>query len=306
MKLIVDKPQRYAKMRAHTGVHLLYGALEKILNRNDIKQAGSYVDEDYWRLDFNADKPLTLEQLYQIENLVNKWIYEAIPVEIFETTLDDAIKQWAKAFFDEKYWEKVRVIKIPWADIQLCGWTHSPNTSFLWAFKIISQEAVASGIKRLVIITGPKVAKFAQDKEKLLYEIAEKLEVSPAQILQKINKFEKELQQYKSEIESLKSSMLLSKLKNLSKLNWEFDYIVSADEFDWIDFKSVVQAVRNNLTGKIIVFNKNWNFAIISDGTFSAKTFAKENNLRWGWPDNFVQWRDEKILKIIEKIKNSL
>ncbi len=299
MKLVVNKPQRYAKMRAHTGVHLLYGALEKVTGRKDIKQAGSYVDEDYGRLDFNADKPLTQEQLEQIENLVNDWIYQAIDVEIFETTLDDAISKGAKAFFDEKYWEKVRVINIPGADIELCGWTHSPNTSFVGAFKIISQEAVASGIKRLVILTGPKVAKYAQEKEKYIYQIAEKLDCAPAQIVQKAEKLEKELQQSKDELKNLKSSMLKSNLEKLQPQKGQFAYIINADNFEGVDFKTVVQTARNLLNGSMIIYNKNGNFAIISDGSFSAKEFAKEKWLKWGGPDAIVQWRDEKILEIV-------
>ena len=299
MKLKVNKAQRYAKMRAHTGVHLLYWALEKVLNRNDIKQAGSYVDEDYGRLDFNVDKPLTADQIQAVENLVNEWIYQAIPVEILETSLDEAIKQGAKAFFDEKYWETVRVIKIPWADIQLCGWTHSPNTNFIGAFKIIWQEAVASGIKRISIYTWPKVAKFAQEKENYIYQVAEKLDSAPAQILQKVEKLEKELNKYKQEIENLKTAMISSKLRSLEKQSWDFDYVIALENFNWIDFKTLVQKVRENLEGKILVYSKAWNFAIISDGSFSAKEFAKEKWLRWGWNDTMVQWRDEKILTII-------
>ena len=299
MKLVVNKSQRYAKMRSHTWVHLLYWALEKVLNRDDIKQAGSYVDEDYGRLDFNADKPLSLKQLQEIEDLVNKWIYEAIPVEILETSLDEAVKQWAKAFFDEKYWEKVRIIKIPWADIQLCGGTHSPNTNFVWAFKIISQEAVASWIKRIVIVTWPKVTKFAQEKENYIYQIAEKLESAPAQILQKVEKLGKELEKSKQEIENFRTSVISSKLKSLEKQNWDFDYIIKLEDFEWIDFKTLVSKVRENLNWKILVYSQAWNFAIVSDGGFSAKEFAKNNWLKWGWNDIIVQWRDEKILTLI-------
>jgi len=299
MKLKVNKPQRYAKMRAHTGVHLLYGALEKVTGRKDIKQAGSFVDEDYGRLDFNADKPLTLEQIREIENLVNSWIYQAIDVEISETTLDDAISKGAKAFFDEKYWEKVRLINIPGADIELCGGTHSSNTAFVGAFKIISQDAVASWIKRLVIVTGFKVAKFAQEKEDYLYQIAKKLGSAPAQILQKVEKNEKELQTYSDELKVLKQSLLEWKLKNLKPLEGRFSYVINADEFEGIDFKSLVQAVRQYLQGSMIIFNKNWNFTIISDGSFSAKEFAKEKWLKGGWSDTIVQWRDIKILNII-------
>ena len=299
MKLVVNKPQRYAKMRAHTGVHLLYGALEKVLNRNDIKQAGSYVDEDYWRLDFNADKPLTNEQIKQVEDLVNNWIYQAIPVEIFETTLDEAIKKWAKAFFDEKYWEKVRVINIPWADIQLCGWTHSPNTSFLWAFKIIWQEAVASWIKRIIILTGPKVAKFAQEKENELLQISKTLECSPAQINQKITKIKKESENLKSELESIKQKIIENKLSNITPSEWQFKYKIKLEDFEWVNFKELVNMAKNKLSWSMIVYSEQWNFAIVSDGSFSAKEFAKESNLRWGGNDNIVQWRDPKILELI-------
>ncbi len=299
MKLVVNKPQRYAKMRAHTGVHLLYGALEKVLKRNDIKQAGSFVDEDYWRLDFNADKPLTKEQIQEIENLVNNWIYQAIPVEIFETSLDEAIKKWAKAFFDEKYWEKVRVINIPWADIQLCGGTHSPNTSFLWAFKIIWQEAVASWIKRIIIVTWPKVAKFAQEKEQELIQIAQTLECSPAQISQKINKIQKEAEKLKSELETIKQKIIENKLSSIKPTEWQFKYKIKLEDFDWINFKELVNMAKNKLSWSMLIYSEQWNFAIISDWSFSAKEFAKEKNLKWGGNDHIVQWRDQKILEIL-------
>jgi len=299
MKLVVNKPQRYAKMRAHTGVHLLYWALEKVLKRNDIKQAGSFVDEDYWRLDFNADKPLTKEQIQEIENLVNNWIYQAIPVEIFETSLDEAIKKWAKAFFDEKYWEKVRVINIPWADIQLCGGTHSPNTSFLWAFKIIWQEAVASWIKRIIIVTWPKVAKFAQEKEQELIQIAQTLECSPAQISQKINKIQKEAEKLKSELETIKQKIIENKLALIKPTEWQFKYKIKLEDFDWINFKELVNMAKNKLSWSMLIYSEQWNFAIISDWSFSAKEFAKEKNLKWGGNDHIVQWRDQKILEIL-------
>ena len=298
MKLVVDKASRYTKMRAHTWIHMLYWALEKVLNRKDIKQAGSFVDEDYGRLDFNADKPISYKQLKQIEELVNGWIKQAIDVEIFETSLQDAIKKWAKAFFDEKYWEKVRVIKIPWVDIQLCGGTHSPNTSFVWAFKIISQQAVASWIKRISIVTWPKVASDSIKKQEYIQDIAQKFDCTPSQILEKVEKTQKELNSCKSELENLKDAMIVWKLKTIEKTWWKFDYIINLEIFEGIDFKNLVQKVKSNLKWNILIYSKQWNFAIITE-TFSAKEFAKENNLKWWWNDNMVQWRDKKILEIL-------
>ena len=298
MKLLVNKASRYAKMRAHTGVHLFYGALEKVLDRKNIKQAGSFVDEDYGRLDFNADKPISHSQLKQIEELVNNWIKQAIEIEIVETSLQEAIKKWAKAFFSEKYGEKVRVINIPWADIELCGGTHSPTTNFIWAFKIISQEAVASWIKRISILTGPKVALDDIQKQEYIHNIAQKIDCAPAQILEKVEKVQKELSSYKSELENLKESMIVWKLKTIEKTWWKFDYIINLEIFEGIDFKTLVQKVRSNLKWNILIYSKQWNFAIITE-SFSAKEFAKENNLKWWWNDNMVQWRDQKILEIL-------
>ncbi len=300
MKLKVNKQQRYAKMRAHTWIHLLFWALEKITWRTDIKQAGSYVDIDYWRLDFNSDKPLNQSTIQQIEKLVNNWIKEAINIDIFETSLDEAIKSGAKAFFDEKYWKKVRIIKIQWADVELCGWTHSPNTSFLWAFKIISQDAVSSGIKRLVISTWPKVAEHSIEQENYINQIAQNLDSSPAQIIEKLWKNKKELENLKNELNKIKEWLINSKLKSLKKQNWDFEYIVKLEDFEGIDFKTLIQKIRTTFTNSnIIIYSQEWNFAIISNNNFSVKEFAKENWLKWWWSDSIFQWRDKKILDLI-------
>ncbi len=298
MKLSVDKSSRYAKMRAHTWIHLLYGALEKVTGRSDIKQAGSFVDEDYGRLDFNADKPLSNKQLKQIEDIVNNYIKQAIDVDIFESSMEEAIEKWAKAFFDEKYGDKVRVINIPWADIQLCGWTHISNTSYIWAFKIETQEAVASWIKRISILTWPKVALKAMEQEKYIENIAESIDCAPAQILQKLEKVQKEASAYKSELENMKESMIVWNLKKLEKLDWKFDYQIALEDFDGIDFKTLVQKVRSNLDWNILIYAQQWNFAIIATD-FSAKEFAQEKGLKWWWNDNMVQWKDPKILEIL-------
>ena len=299
MKLKVNKQQRYEKMRAHTGVHLLFWALEKITWRTDIKQAGSYVDEDYWRLDFNADKPLNWETLQKIETLVNSWIKEAIDVDIFETSLDDAIKNGAKAFFDEKYWDKVRVIKIPGADVELCGWTHSQNTSFLWAFKIISQDAVSSWIKRISIITWPKVAQHSIEQEHYINQIAQYLGAWPAQILEKIWKNQKELETVKNQLNKIKEWLINSKLKSLEKQDWDFEYIIKLEDFDGIDFKTLVQKVRTTFTdSNIIIYSQEGNFAIVGNN-ISAKEFAKDKWLKWWGSDTIVQWRDKNILELV-------
>ncbi|MDR0368997.1 MAG: hypothetical protein LBH96_00180 [Candidatus Peribacteria bacterium] len=155
MKLTVDEQQRYAKMRAHTATHLLHAVLTKYFPNT--KQAGSLVDNDLLRFDFYADSLLTPQQLKEIEIQINHYIYEALPVRLVETSFDEAIKLGAKAFFEEKYGDSVRLIRIHSGDAiisaELCGGTHVENTKEIGAFVLTSQEAVASGIKRLTAIT---------------------------------------------------------------------------------------------------------------------------------------------------------
>lgn len=120
MKLVVDSKQRYAKMRAHTAAHLLHAELVKIFPAT--KQAGSFVDEDYLRFDFVADRPLTSEELQQVQVNVNALIYAALPVETTETSFDEAVAHGAKAFFEDKYGDTVRMVKVDQGiSTELCG-----------------------------------------------------------------------------------------------------------------------------------------------------------------------------------------
>lgn len=158
MKAVVNKSQRIAKMRAHSWAHLLNGQLDKVLNWT--KQAGSFVDQDFIRFDFTTQKPLTEEQIKYIELEINKIISETIEIENFETSMEEAIKLWAKAFFEDKYWDKVRIVKIGDYSTELCGWTHANNTSEIGIFKIIWQEAVSAWTRRIIALTGPKVYEY--------------------------------------------------------------------------------------------------------------------------------------------------
>ncbi|MDR0281826.1 MAG: hypothetical protein LBI53_00410 [Candidatus Peribacteria bacterium] len=110
MQLQVNPQQRYAKMRAHTATHLLHTVLTTYFPNT--KQAGSLVDSDLLRFDFYADTLLTTQQIKEIETIINTYIYQSLPVELIETTLDEANKLGAKAFFEEKYDDQVRVIRI--------------------------------------------------------------------------------------------------------------------------------------------------------------------------------------------------
>ena len=247
MKLSVDMDQRYAKMRAHTATHLLHTELWKIFP--DTKQAGSLVDEDLLRFDFYANNLLTSHQIRDIENNINQIIYNAYPVDLIETTFDEWVKLWAKAFFEEKYWDEVRVIRVHnWDEnisVELCWGTHVSNTKDIWAFSIISQEAVASWIKRITAYTWPKVIEKLHGYEEILDWATSVLDVkSYAQINEKLQKYVKENSDLQQRVESLETSSLRSLLQSAnSSSNEDFSKII---ELHWdVNFKALQWIIKS-------------------------------------------------------------
>ena len=301
MKLSIDMDQRYAKMRAHTATHLLHAELGKIFP--DTKQAGSLVDEDLLRFDFYANNLLTAQQIREIENNINQTIYNAYPVDLIETTFDEWVKLWAKAFFEEKYWDEVRVIRVHnWDEnisVELCWGTHVSNTRDIWAFAIISQEAVASGIKRITAYTWPKVIEKLHSYEEILDWSTSVLDVkSYAQINEKLQKYVKENSDLQQRVESLETSSLRSLLQSASgSSNEDFSKIVELSSeanfkaLQWI-IKSVFPTEKS-----VLVFSAEGNYLISTDWSVSAKELVKKYWLRWWGSDLMSQWKDEWVLK---------
>ena len=132
----------------HTATHLLNAALKKVLGK-DTHQKGSNITVDRMRFDFNCDHKLTDDEKNKIEDLVNKWIKEEIPVTKEEMKKEDAINSGAECMFVEKYPDIVTVYTIGDVSKELCGGPHVTNTSVLGRFKIKKEEASSSGIRRI-------------------------------------------------------------------------------------------------------------------------------------------------------------
>lgn len=214
MKVLVDLPRRLAKQRAHTATHLLHAALQQYFPHT--KQEGSFVWEDELRFDFAADKLLTNEEIEAITNSINQQIQQAYTVQTQTMAYDDAVKMWAKAFFADTYGAEVRVVSIaqPWQNAQflsleLCGWNHVQNTSDIWAFVIMRQEAVASWVKRLQAYTGPRVLEKIKQDDIILSSLIQSLSLKQySQLPEKIEKTLKDYQELQSSQQSLKHSVL--------------------------------------------------------------------------------------------------
>lgn len=149
----VDLVHRRESARAHTATHLLHAALRQVLGEH-ARQQGSLVEPGRLRFDFAHFRPLNQDEMAAIENFVNDKIMGALPVEKFLTTQAEARALGAMALFGEKYGDTVRVVRIPGVSIELCGGIHVDNTGEIGMLKIVGQESVAAGIRRVEAIVG--------------------------------------------------------------------------------------------------------------------------------------------------------
>lgn len=207
VKMIVDRQRRADIAANHTATHLLHAALRRVLGEH-VRQSGSLVAPQRFRFDFSHHRRLTEEELRAIEDLVNSKIREEIPVEIRIMGYNEAVSTGALAFFDEKYGEKVRVVKIDEFSMELCGGTHVKNTSDIGIFKIISDSSVAAGIRRIEALTGRGVLEYIRVLEENLEKVSGLLNTSPDGIVDRINKLHETIKLLEKENEQLKKQLL--------------------------------------------------------------------------------------------------
>lgn len=308
MQLLVDVSQRSAKQRAHTATHLLHHILDKVLSGT--KQAGSLVDIDYLRFDFVTKEPLWVSQIQTIEKLVNDWIANDIPVIITEMSLENAKKTGAKAFFEDKYGDIVRVVQIAHPDgvvylgdsTEFCGWTHVISTWMIGACKITNQEAVASGVRRIEAVTGPRVAFYAWEKEKEQYAYAQLLDCTPPQLTEKIKKVVSSLKELQEQHKQLQMHIVKKALLACPSLPVDqFAYYLNIDTL-WIEQISLKQIA---LCAKVcwpkknrLLFTDDGQFILCADESNNAKELQQQFWLQWWWDTILIQGKDEKVKNI--------
>jgi len=254
----VDQRRRQSIVIHHSATHLMHRALRDILGTH-VEQKGSLVAPDYTRFDFSHPKQLSIEELQQIERHVNDAI-RVNPLSVSEVmSFDDALKTGAMALFGEKYGDKVRVLRFGDLSTELCGGTHVGRVGEIGQFKILSESAIGSGVRRIVAVAGEAAVEHIQGMEQQLQAVALALKVSPEataarlkQTLERNHQLEKELAALKSSMASSGSDSLLD---NVIEINGIKVLSARMDEVDANDLRDSVDHLKDRLGSAVVVLS---------------------------------------------------
>jgi alanyl-tRNA synthetase len=240
----IDRACRRRIQANHTATHLLQAALKKVVD-DSISQAGSLVNFDRLRFDFNSPRPLTLDDLQEVEDLVNTWISEAHQADIKVMSLESAKAQGATAMFGEKYADDVRVIDFPGVSMELCGGTHVTNTAEIGAFKIISEIGISSGVRRIEAVAGAAILDYLKVRDQVVKELSDKFKVKPEEISDRVNNLQAELRTAQKELELAQQELALAKSDSLlSQAETVGDYQILVANMGEMDAKSLQSAAE--------------------------------------------------------------
>lgn len=216
----INIQDRLSTMRNHTGAHLLQSALRKVLG-DHVHQKGQLVDPERLRFDFSHFNAVTEEELNKIEELVNEEILKSVDVTMTEMPIEEARKLGAMALFGEKYGNIVRVVEAKGFSIELCGGTHVNNTSKLGLFKIISENSVAAGVRRIEAVTGNGVLKYISEQKAIINTASQVIKAAnSSELAAKCSAAMADIKNLEKQVEALNSQIAggqIDSLLNTSK-----------------------------------------------------------------------------------------
>ncbi len=281
-KVVVDEKQRFRTMCNHTATHLLHQALRTVLGSH-VEQKGSAVHAKNLRFDFSHFSKLSMEEINEVENFVNARINEKIElVENRNVPINEAQKSGAIMLFGEKYGDTVRTIKYG-KSIELCGGTHVKNTNDIWHFKIKSESAIASGIRRIEAITNDAVRDYFLVQDDEFSKIKDALK-NPVNVFKAIDSLQNENYELKKEIETLKkdkaSTLKDDLIKDVESING-VNFIASKIDVDASTLKNLAFDLANKLENLFFISGSSLNNKALLT-VYISKNLTKEKDLNAG------------------------
>ena len=202
----IDQRHRMASSRNHSATHLLQKALRTVLGTH-VEQSGSLVTADRLRFDFTHFSGMTAEEIKEVERLVNDAIFASYDISAEEMGIDAAREKGAMALFGEKYGDVVRVVDMGGYSIELCGGAHLKNTAQIGSFKIVSENGIAAGVRRIEALTGEGALAHYQAQEEEIRTLAQITKTSPDKLVARVEQILAEQKELAKELEKLKAKM---------------------------------------------------------------------------------------------------
>ncbi len=266
--LEIDSFRRHRVMKNHTATHLLHAALHNVIG-NHATQAGSLNETDFLRFDFTHFEAVTAEEIRKIEEEVNEQIWNAISITTIETDIETAKSMGAMALFGEKYGKNVRVVSIGDYSVELCGGTHLNNTSEIGIFKIVKEEGIGSGTRRILAVTSREAYLAYREEEDALKTIATTIKAPQIkEVPNKVATLTEQLRDLQRENAELKEKATAAQSGNVFK---------DVKESNGIRFIATQVSVSD--AGALRTFADNWKQKDYSDVLVLVAAIGKKVNV---------------------------
>ncbi len=271
----IDKTRREEIRVHHTSAHLLQSALIKVVG-DEVKQAGSLVEENRMRFDFTFSRAMTPAEIEKTEKLMNQWISEKLPVSTKVMDIEQAKLTGATALFGEKYEDEVRVVSIGGGkcdcgccktdssdviSMEFCAGTHARNTGDLRLVKIVSEGAIAAGTRRIELVVSNAAIELLNEKAKVINSLESKFKVHTNEILERIEKLSEENKELQKELAKVKEEQARGKfasfISKAQEINGGKLFISKVEDFDGNALKTGIELLGNKLGDSIVVLANN-------------------------------------------------
>ena len=324
----IDVERREEIRLHHSSAHLLQASLVKVLG-DEVKQAGSQVEENRMRFDFTFSRAMEPDEIFKAEEIVNKWIAEALPVTTEEMDIEHAKLTGATALFGEKYEDVVRVVSMGTQNHciskEFCAGTHARNTRDLRLFKIVSEGAIAAGTRRIEAVVSKAAFEFMNAKVKEMDKLSLMFKAHYDEVLERVEKLQEENKELQKELTSAKEDLTRAKFATFLSKAQDIDggklFITKVENIDGNAIKAGIEFAAQKLGESVIILASARTVAVKVSDSFVKKginagkivgEIARATGANGGGRPNFAQGGvkdasklDEILTKIEEEIKGA-
>lgn len=252
----IDSKRRREIKIHHTNAHLLQSALVKVLG-NEVKQAGSQVEENRTRFDFSFSRAMTTGEVKKVENIINAWIGEGLKVETKVMKLEEAQLTGATALFGEKYEDEVRVVSVGDISKEFCGGTHAGNIGELRLMKIVSESAIAAGTRRIEAVVGSSAIEYLDKKEAEIDKLSSLFKAPCEEVFSRVEKLQEDNKSLQKQLVQLQNEQAKGKFASYVEKATSIEggkiFVSKIDSMDANAVKEGVEYLGQKLGDSIIV-----------------------------------------------------